>query len=284
VLLSGEEQSALVGCKFQNTSAARGGALYVDRSHDVDVTACNFTDTVSDGDGGAVYLWIASATFNSTRFVNTSGDVGGAVYANDNSVLTFEYCTFDATSAKSSGGAIHSESTMLLSVRGCTFVAAAAGERGGGLWLGEGALLSLAATSFKGASALSGGAVFAFRAKSLTMDSVHFSDNVATAAGGALFCQACDRLDLLKSSFSNNYAEIGAAIYGSNLVETWIIANTSFSNNTALGQGAFDPTRACMLPIYPSEDPVCTQLRRTPHFDHGMVFKDLGGGSSTKRP
>lgn len=84
---------------------ATGGAIYHDNSQ---LTASNtlFEGNSTSHNGGAIYHFSTTATYNHVEFINNSAENGGAVYSR-NSTPTFNQSRFQGNEASEFGGALY---------------------------------------------------------------------------------------------------------------------------------------------------------------------------------
>jgi predicted outer membrane repeat protein len=179
----------LTNCTFQANNAkgryAGGGA--VSSGGTLLITGCTFTSNADihlfAAIGGAVSVYNANATIDSSRFSGNSAKAGGAMYVQGNA--TVSDTTFDSNTG-STGGAINVSSGTLNLLR-CTVSnnSATAGSGGG---VGSGGIVRLIDSTIANNSATAdGGGVYSFATLSSTNSTI--SGNIAYTGGG-IFSQS----------------------------------------------------------------------------------------------
>lgn len=161
--------------------------------------------------GGAITLTWTNITITDSVFVDNHAEIGGAVFGDYFSNVSFFNVTFEANSANCSsrcnGGALYSEGGSNVTVFGSKFIS------------------NIAAY----------GAVFAHTSTTLSVDQSFFAHNVAEN-GGAIFVWNYYRSDkgnlsITESSFVNNTASNGAVLKSFNFACTILYSN--FDKNRA---------------------------------------------------
>jgi len=100
---------AYKNCLFQGNEASFGGAIFTQNDTTrLTVENCAFTENVTSGSGGCIFVnsRIAASIKGSEFFYNT-GDFGGAINANGDSLLTIENTVFRDNFALTQGGALN---------------------------------------------------------------------------------------------------------------------------------------------------------------------------------
>jgi hypothetical protein len=140
IALSGDSDPLIVDCQFDENTADSGGAVLCQDSSPT-LTDCTFLGNRSDGSGGSLFCFYDSqpilirCTFedNSADAVNNTG--GGAIYVEQQSVVTGTECQFLNNSTLRRGGAVY-----LWQSRGvfqnCTFTGNGANISGGVAYIG----------------------------------------------------------------------------------------------------------------------------------------------------
>ena len=196
--------------------------------------------------GGAIWASASSLHFNGTNsFIGNSAkgntSVGGAIYANTNSVLSFIGTSeFSHNSAGSNGGVIYAYNNVVLTFNGTNNFFSNSAERfGGAIYAGYNTSLSFIGISDFGQNSAQhyGGAIDAYENVPLTLNGANnFIDNSAcNGNGGAIYTESNTSLSFIGTSdFRHNLAEQnGGAIYAYvNVILTFHGPN-NFINNSA---------------------------------------------------
>ena len=201
--------------------AGRGGAIAIQRAvTTLTFTRCDFSNTNSDGHGGAICVnqdgdigvAITTASFTGCTFTDCSakylnsanyleGGRGGAVriISSSATTLTIDDCDFDECEATSHGAAIAWQGVIgnVTVKNGSTFTGCTGGGRGGAIGVTCRSIgnISISGTTFSGntAGTLGGavhfgldGAASPITAGAVSVDNCTFSDNMAHGVGGGL--------------------------------------------------------------------------------------------------
>jgi hypothetical protein len=153
------------GIVFRNGAATRGGSVFVDSGQPT-FERCVFED-------------------------NTATEEGGALFINEEAVVTLEYCTFARNHCDGDGGAIMVRGWSALNLVRCTFLVNGA-ENGGHLYLIEGSTLEMDRSVL--AYGYDGGAVQGYYCGEITVDCTDVHGN----RGG-------DWADVLQGAAGNNH-------------------------------------------------------------------------------
>ncbi len=203
---------AISNCRFVgNTASEDGGAIWVWSASAWSVTDTVFVNNHADGLGGAIAITYGSLLIELTEFTGNTAGSGGAVHSDssEGTSMTLLDVAFRSNSATGDGGAIRTWGEESLQIRACTFEGNTAGWFGGALYHASGfpnPLSHVANSTFVGNHAQQGGA---FRSSGPTTTFVN-------------------------CIFSGNTGSLGAALYtGSGS----IIDNCSISGNAAGGNG-----------------------------------------------
>lgn len=171
--------------------------------------------TVRDANStdGAVYVAQSTyATFTGVTFVANRGDGGGAINADQSSVVVVVRCTFLGNKATGDGGAIIGAPNSKLSVISSTFQANAAVGNGGAI-ASDAAEVTIVSTTFTSNTAgASGAAISAISSSDVTATGIVATGNVAGGTGGAISLVESS-LTLKSSTLSSNAAgQTGGAV------------------------------------------------------------------------
>ncbi|MBQ7154629.1 MAG: hypothetical protein IJR85_03610 [Synergistaceae bacterium] len=271
---AGTRESTFNGLTFGgNTNgdanyAANGGAVYISAGS---VTFSNSIFTRNSADqGGAIS--VASGTLNLTgvnTLENNRGNNGGAIYLADSNNARLEFSGSETmilrgNTAQTAGGAIYAEeNSVMVAYVAVTFDGNHAdGGNGGALWVSDGKQLEgfAGAITFTNNTADYGGAVYIGSEKQNTANftaqgQFDFSNNEAEYEGGAIytvranvlvsgleistentaglgggFLKAGGSTTIKDSTISNQSAKFGGAIFSSGAI---VIDNSVFSYNSS---------------------------------------------------
>ena len=214
------------------TPSGKGGAIYlgniirensedivpVEVTESVKIQNTNFISNQSGYGGGAIALEsnsaldIESSTFNKnsaystvttkttintkkkkTTTTKTPQGFGGAIYANESSVLNIKNTTFTSNTAHK-GGALYINSNNVKLVDNTFKSNTVKGDKtnvaqGGAIYLGEGITSSLSGskTLFEKNNASEGGAIYVAKNGFYNMEDAKFVSNTASTVGGAIY-------------------------------------------------------------------------------------------------
>ncbi|KAK3287475.1 hypothetical protein CYMTET_5015 [Cymbomonas tetramitiformis] len=248
----------LSDCKFRNTSAEDGGALYAAGS-DVELTRCSFEGCTAEFAGGAVHALLSKLALVNTNFTrNQAGTAGVAAF------LTKPYFYGGALFAESCSPAM--KAGLLVSLSGCHFGSNGAGYRGGALAI-RASQVSVEDSTFRSSQAAEGGALYAWEATFMVVRST-LDDNCAVVKGGAIMAHGNLTAALSASYLRSNLADplgcvgsaredfhdldglgMGGALYmdgGERSANGWNITSTEFAHNSAFKAGGM-LAEACRL-------------------------------------
>jgi len=230
-----------------NNTTSGDGALATDFS-DVFIDDSLFQDNVSGDDGGAIEIDNDSvATITASDFIGNAGDGdGGAINAEDGGELTVDGCTFDTNIASDgfgggNGGAIRVRLGTDSTLSNNDFTANSAEANGGAIDLDTGTH-DLSGNTFTGNSAGNtavGGAINIDNSGELNIDGDLYDGNTA-GWGGAIYVRNDIVADIQFSTFTANdaVAERGGAIRANQGANGEItVSFSSFDANTATTTG-----------------------------------------------
>ena len=239
---------------FTNNSAdSNGGAVYAGWSSTVTVDNTTFTNNSADWDsGGAVYAWRSTVAIENTTFTSNSAEVGGAVYAEEDSAVvtvTVENTTFTKnTAAKRTGGAIHVRGYLNITMDRITFKQNEAKDKGGAMFAQNNKLIIMITTSFSMNSGLAGGAIYAEDIDDMTVIDSEFINNtvdtgkhnVESRNGGALYTGGIGALNLSNVNFTGNQGiDKGGAVYVGQQVQVTVKKSLFLKNEVDHGGAIF---------------------------------------------
>ena len=230
-------------CEFTgNSTSAKsqnqgGGAIFISSDQASTITDTTFTNNThndnsqSSNYGGAIFarggqLTLTNDTFRENKAVGTSGNRGGAIFAETVSPLKVTNSIFDNNTANGNGGAVCIGSNSTSTFTYVTF-------------------------SDNGSITGSGGAIQA--QGNITISSCDLHENYATSGngGGVYFNQTAGNSEftIIKSMLTDNTAAggYGGALYVA--VETATIDKCTFNNNNSANAGANSQGGAVYLKI-----------------------------------
>ena len=220
------------------TFAGNGGAVKVDGGAKAEFTGGTKFQNNSAADGGAVHAASgADVKFDAVTFDGNKATVnGGAVYAEDGSDVKFGAATFTGNSAKD-GGAIYVKSGVLTLPEGVKLTTNNATENGGAVALGPTAMVRFANKEITRNHAKNGGAVHAPAGSKLEFTSDFSFANNSADEGGAIHAQALTlNPKSHKLTFEDNRSKgKGGAVYVSESVT--VNGNVTFRKNGTDGSG-----------------------------------------------
>ena len=235
----------------------QGGALFLRANDNYTVSNCIFKNSVSDKEGGAMYLSlrgqgalnpngvrIINVTFinNTAKGILTGSETlsgGGAVFIKDSTNnIHFDNVTFINNSAVQ-GGAISyypNNNNDVVDFNRMTFINNTASEEGGSIYV-IASTLRISNSTFIGGSANLGGGIYS--KVNIIYNNLTFINNTAYQ-GGALYWFRNSANTISDIAFINNTAYEGGALYlpnaGTNTRFT--VSRNNFTNNYADFGGA----------------------------------------------
>ena len=223
-----------------------GETLYVTGGTSLNITGAG-PGAIADGGGETQLFYVDEGSrlhlSDMTLSNGNATEYGGAVYANQSSVVSFSgNMSFVSNFAGDDGGAIYAfDSTVSWVGDGTLFSDNSAGSTGGAIRANSGSTVSWVGdgTQFSNNSADDGGAIYAvlFSNVSWVGDGTQFSNNSAEEWGGAIFAWGSTvSWDGDGTQFSNNSARLyeGGAIYADSFsTVSWVGNGTQFSHNSA---------------------------------------------------
>jgi predicted outer membrane repeat protein len=187
--------------------------------------------------GGGMYIRNAFPTIINCRFVsNSTGtrgyyyDMHGAAVAMNNGRPTFDGCTFLANTATGMGGGVYCENNSVIAFTNCTFEANQ-GQKGGGVYLSESSTADFTACSFtSNAATWYGGALYVLDGCSATLVDCDLLSNGAGMGGGGVYGQ-CGDVAMAGGTVEGNQSGIGGGF--SMNCGSASISNVEFRDNSA---------------------------------------------------
>jgi predicted outer membrane repeat protein len=212
----------IVGCRFENDVAARGGGSIFSRKGSLYIFDSSFAGNSSNSDGGAICCEesVRISLLNCELTHNSSRKRGGTIFAEECEVFISE--SKIQNSKSESGGAISNKDGKL--TISTSLMSHNKASSWGGAICSRGVLNVGGGTFSNNFSKGYGGAIYA-HGKS-RMDNSAFNDNTSMSWGGAIMNDG--RLFIDESSFSDNASNDGAIVNSGVLV----VGDSQFSNNT----------------------------------------------------
>ena len=205
--------STLHGCE----SVQHGGSILVYDEASLFVYSSNISDS-SSGDGGAVAIIAANATFSSSSIEGcVSAGMGGAIMASGSArmfplpVLQSFLHVSDCVLAKNFaniGGALALTEEASAIVQGVLIEKNSASHTGGGLSGTSQSVVDIGSSILRGNSAPSGGALSLTNSSGL-IQGTEVSENAATGFGGGGVYMHSSVVEILDNTFTANKADRG---------------------------------------------------------------------------
>ena len=218
-----------------------------------------------DSDLGAV-VYADNGTDNTihdSKFIDNSGNYGGAVHATRNSNVTVNNCIFDNNIANIDGGTLYGRASSIITVsssvfnnntavndavmlafdgskitlENITFSNNKAGHDGGAVYVYDNSMLAISNCSFTGNQANnSGGAIYGRKSSIITIEESIIVNGSAQNSGGGVYAQDDSDITIQSSNFMNNSAYNGGVLHVY-IRSTANITNCTLSNNKARQTG-----------------------------------------------
>ncbi|MDR2778247.1 MAG: hypothetical protein LBB13_01960, partial [Rickettsiales bacterium] len=239
-----------------------GGAIHLNAGVVVSLEGLTFSNNQTRSRGGAIYSWgtdsdnknslnfTGKTTFDRNKTIGIIGSNGGAVFV-INSMLTFGEgpATFKGNSSRGNGGAIYAEDSSLIFGK-ATFKNNSSADSGGAIYGGNGTKLIFGenVTFTENSSVGNGGAIY-FSGKNAT------NKNILKFEGNASFVENSTAVNgngkggaisVIYSSLTfgglaifknNSSANAGGAIYGDNGTELTFCVDVTFTGNSSFRNG-----------------------------------------------
>jgi len=191
--------------------------------------------------GGAIYNDNDGVlTVDSVVFTDNTAFGGGAIYA-DQTSLTVVNSTFTGnTTGGGPGGAIYINPTGPVTISGSTFTNNFADAGGGAIaqWYGDGTL-TVTDSTFTGntTGGGDGGAIYVYESGDVTITGSTFTDNTAADDGGAIQVHDIGAFTITGSTFSGNTSVDGGGVIYASSIDAFTITGSTFTDNTSEGKG-----------------------------------------------
>ena len=203
------------GCLFENNTAGRMSAIYLDEFGKCDISDSVFKNNrVSDFGGTVCFECCLSSVVRNCIFESNSAVRGGGLY-----IIPFdEYkctariigCTFLKNVAKEHGGAVYTNDAVV-EISNCNFNQNQASGNGGGIFTYLGSV-KIENSNFISNRAKRGGGAY-FLTDSLSVRDLTFKSNSAEEICGGVFSKS-PHASVLNCNFISNSARDYADVYG----------------------------------------------------------------------
>ncbi len=250
-----------------NVSAERGGALCLVACTDTTLSSASFSsNTVSFGEGGALYAYSSVLSTDGLDFSSNSAWAGGGAAILVKSDSSVRATSVTSNSAVDGAGFYSTEGT--LDIASSTFAGNVSEGRGGALYLAgttnADLLWNVSGSAFSGNSSLYGGAVYSLYATGSGTASA-FSSNTASSGGALWLFGATDLSDI---SFSGNSATAeGGAVF--HLGGPLLLAGASCFTANSSSEG---PSLWSYNGVYESSNSAVLSLADAVSFDVPIVL------------
>ncbi|WP_084269550.1 DUF11 domain-containing protein, partial [Methanobrevibacter curvatus] len=238
----------VVNSKFNNNTAFKGGAIYVDNSS---IFVMNINNPVlfvnnTGAYGSAIYLNNSNGQIQSSNFSSNNATVSGAIYLNLSS-LNLNSSNFNSNNAGGSGvgdgGAVYSINSNITAFSN-NYINNSASS-GASIYLNESIYIG-AFDNFKNNTGdLSGGAIYAIDYSNLTISNSSFDNNSVSGLsgdsyGGAIYASSYSTVNILYTSFNRNYANSSSSAFGGAIyfnISSITLNHTNLTNSQAKNSG-----------------------------------------------
>ncbi len=263
-----ESHVDVVDCNFIKNTGNLGGAMYTSSGSKVELKNILFDsnktvlkESGSGGNGGALYVSLATPTFDNVDFVNnTAANHAGAVYMHATTLEFDSTCEFDSNSAVAHGGAFY-----------LTYRTLEDGTK-------EGSVLKASNIDFKNHSALAGGVISIRTSCDATLTDVNFSANHATgtekdAQGGGAVYVGFGSLSL-KNVTANDNTSVGYGGVINSVSSTVNVVGGSYNDNVAKSGGVFNGISNSTLDIKDADF-----INNRSDYENTEYDNTIGGGA-----
>lgn len=217
VSFDGADLVGIADSRFVANSGYSGGSVAVNAAFGFSVSNCEFEDSQSGGNGGAIsYTGPGESVFSGVTVIGAlAGGAGGAIYVDADGNLTVTGSSFTDNAAGYSGGALYyysdAENTAV-TLQDDTFEGNGAfGGQGGGFQANGTGALNLGNVKVRGNFADNGGGgALVYNFASAFMVGLRFLDNVTNGnSGGGFYAYVPGPATIADSTFSGNRTDDG---------------------------------------------------------------------------
>ena len=180
--------------------------------------------------GGAIIATNSTVEINQSRFEDNGADLGGAIFAEQDSIINMSGNVFVSNNARI-GGVLGSFSSTI-TIEASEVHDNSAKDYGVGVLYSISSTITIEASEFQDNRARWVGGVLYSRSSTITIEASEFQDNSATACGGGvLYSEGSTYITIEASEFHNNSAWYGGVLYS--ISSTITIEASEFHNNSA---------------------------------------------------
>ena len=159
--------------------------------------------------GGAIIATNSTVEISRSRFEYNQADFGGAIFAEQDSIINMSGNVFVSNNATYWGGVLDSYSSTI-TIEASEFHNNNAIRLGGVLYAYS-STITIEASEFHNNNASAGGVLYSW-SSTITIEASEFHGNNATVRGGVLYPYSSN-ITIADSNFTNNVSPIGAVIY-----------------------------------------------------------------------
>ena len=186
--------------------------------------------------GGAIIATNSTVDINQSRFEDNGADFGGAIFAEQDSIINMSGNVFISNNAIWFGGVLYSNSSTI-TIEASKFQDNNA--RFGGVLYSISSTITIEGSEFHDNNASSGGVLTSINSTT-TIEASGFHGNNATITGGVLYSYS-SIITIAGSNFTNNVSPIGAIIYAEsrsmiqhNIVHSFLLVDNNKADRYAV--------------------------------------------------
>ena len=241
----------LVNTQLSANRAQNGAGIFVDGNSTVNFNG-HIINNQATIDGGGLYIASGTVSIHDTLIeANTSGENGGAIYAEDNATVDFEGVVFGSElggnqATTGDGGALYLDNSTM-TAKNTTFINNQAARDGGAIYAYNSSLEisasfetgTLIPTKEKLSQDLEGSLIQASGCDPFLKECSAFVGNVADSdsntygMGGAIYLDGGSNMTMMQTYLHDNSARNGGAIYQAGDSSSSFISNCLIHHNTA---------------------------------------------------
>ena len=180
--------------------------------------------------GGAIIATNSTVEINQSRFEDNIADWGGAIFAEQDSIINMSGNQFVSNSATDWGGVLYSISSTI-TIEASEFHNNYADE--GGVLYSNSSTITIEGSEFQENNAVIG-AVLDSISSTITIEASGFQGSNATIYGGVLYSSSSN-ITIEASGFQDNYADAGGVLFSSS--STITIEGSGFQDNYVTDTG-----------------------------------------------
>ena len=160
--------------------------------------------------GGAIIATNSTVDISQSKFEDNQADLGGAIFAEQDSIINLSSNVFMSNNAYRVGGVLASTYGSTIIIESSEFQDNNA--RRGGVLASFDSTITIEASEFHANHARDKGGVLFSQSSSITIQKSGFYDNYATDNGGALYLNS-STITIKASEFHNNHARDGGVLF-----------------------------------------------------------------------